>query len=94
MKTIYLFLRWGTLYLLVIATVVACIWENSLPVPSLDHTLLLIGILGLSGISINSWITHHEANLLAPPTEDKFFIEQRMDETSHPQNEIHLEKTK
>lgn len=94
MRIFHTFLRWGMLYLLVIATAAACIWENTLAVPSIDHTLLLAGILILAWILINSWISHHEANLLVPHDELKLFSEHTLEEGPHSQRETDLEKTK
>jgi energy-coupling factor transporter transmembrane protein EcfT len=69
MKIIHSFLRWGVLYLLVLLMLGAGVWEQSLPVISLDHTLLLIAILVLFGILINLWISHNEANFLVSQNE-------------------------
>lgn len=68
MKTLHLFLRWGSLYLLVILMIGLAIWENGLPISPIDHTLLLIGILGVFFFSLNSWITHHDTNFLVSQT--------------------------
>ena len=64
MKFIHGLSRWGVLYILVILMVAALFWENSLTILPIDHTLLLIGILIFFSILLNSWITHHETNLL------------------------------
>jgi energy-coupling factor transporter transmembrane protein EcfT len=69
MKIIHSFLRWGVLYLLVLLMVGAGVWEQTLPVISIDHTLLLIGILVLFGILINLWVSHNETNFLVSQNE-------------------------
>jgi hypothetical protein len=69
MKIIHSFLRWGVLYLLVLLMVGASIWEQTLPVISIDHTVLLIAILALFGILIIVWINHNETNFLVSQNE-------------------------
>jgi amino acid transporter len=69
MKFIHSFLRWGVLYLLFLLMVGASVWEQTLPVISIDHTILLIAILALFGILIIMWINHNETNFLASQNE-------------------------
>jgi hypothetical protein len=57
--------RWLTCYLLVIATILACFWENSLTINYTSHAILWIATLIFSGILINLWLSANAINLLA-----------------------------
>jgi hypothetical protein len=71
MKILHSLLRWSGLYILFILMVTACIWQEGLPVISLDHTLLLIGILVLFVILVNLWLNLHETNYLVSQSETR-----------------------
>jgi hypothetical protein len=68
----------------------AGIWQQTLPVPSLDHTLLLVAILLVFGFLINAWVSHHEANFLVPPSE----INVKYEQNEQIEPEARSEKTK
>lgn len=86
--------RWGALYLLVFLFIVACIWENSLAILPIDHTLLLIAFLIFFGILLNIWNTNHETNLLVSQTYKKQ-SEAKLKESEPTQiEEARLEKSK
>ena len=93
MRIIHSLLRWGGLYLLVLLMIAVSIWEQTLPVISIDHTILLVFILVFFGILINIWIKHNEMNFLVYRSETR--KENDQSEQFEPLNEkAHLEKTK
>lgn len=93
MRAIHSLLRWGGLYLLVLLMIAVSIWEQTLPVISIDHTILLVFILVFFGTLINIWIKHNEMNFLVYRSETR--KENDQSEQFEPLNKkAHLEKTK
>lgn len=64
MRHLRSFLSWSGLYLLVVALIAACIWQDSLPVPANDHTIFLVGLILVFVVLTNQWINHHTENFL------------------------------
>ena len=77
MKPFSRFFRWICLYLLVFAAIAAGFWQESLPIPSGDHTILLIALLILLGFLADRWVNRHTENFLAAP---KYINETKMHE--------------
>jgi hypothetical protein len=67
MKPFSRFFRWIGLYLLVFAVIAAGFWQESLPVPSMDHSIFLIVLLVILGFLIDRWVNRHPENFLAAP---------------------------
>ena len=90
MRVIHSLQHWGAPYLLVACMIGAGIWQQTLPVPSLDHTLLLVFILVVFGFLINAWVSLHETNFLVPPSE----IYEKYERIEQIEPETRSEKTK
>jgi hypothetical protein len=67
MKLFSRFFRWIGLYLLVFAVIAAGLWQESLPIPSGDHSILLIALLILLGFLVDRWVNRHPENFMAAP---------------------------
>jgi hypothetical protein len=74
--------------------IIGLFWEESLSLSTTDHTLLLIGLLVLFGISINIWINHHTENMLVSPIYYKIVEKSDKNSELYSENKAQTEKTK
>jgi hypothetical protein len=70
MKIIKEFLSWITLLIIVGIGFGALLWEDNLPVPSFEHTILAFGILVALGFVLSSWSSNHEINAIISSMND------------------------
>jgi hypothetical protein len=89
MKFFHSLLRWLPCYLLIIATILVCYWEENLPLSYSQHAFLWIATLIISGILLSRWITANECNLLVtshltgPSSYELFLSESNINKDSH-----------
>jgi hypothetical protein len=94
MKRIQMFFRWAGLYILWILMIIGFVWEESLSLSTTDHTIFIIGLLVLFGISVNIWINHHPENMMVSPMYYKNFEKTEKNSELDSENQAQAEKTK
>jgi len=89
MKSFHALLRWLPCYLLIAATILACYWEENLPLSYPQHAFLWIATLIISGILLSRWITANECYLLVnshltdPSSHERFLTRSIISKDSH-----------
>ena len=94
MKRIQMFFRWAGLYILWILMIIGFVWEESLSLSTTDHTIFIIGLLVLFGISVNIWINNHPENMMVSPMYYKNFEKTEKKSELDSENQAQAEKTK